>query len=114
MKLTRRASWSVFSCATAIVMNCGCSSVTPVGSYDPVVPIGAEGKCKGHEQRCRDSCSSAGVKESTCFADVNGKLHVHCECREGPPTPTEPVVPLGPSIGGSRDETRYAVPNPAG
>jgi hypothetical protein len=65
-----------------------CQSITPVGSYDPQKPIGSPSVCQGHNERCRERCSSEGVEESFCAVHPDGTVQKICECRgESEPPP---------------------------
>jgi len=67
----------------------GCQSITPVASYDPMVPDGMSSICKGHNTRCREKCSSEGVKESACAVQPDGTVQVICVCRGDSVPPPE-------------------------
>ena len=104
--LFRAATWLLVS----VVCVFGCSSTTAVGSFDPAKQGGTQSICHGHNARCRESCSAAGVRKSVCTVHPDGTLQQICECRDGPATPIEPESTTG-GVGG--DVVDQQLPNEA-
>jgi len=85
--LTMKVSGVIAAMLSMVALQ-GCQSITPVGSYDPQQPIGSPSVCQGHNERCRERCSSEGVEESFCAVHPDGTVQTICECRgESAPPP---------------------------